>query len=492
MAGELGSLVGYGAYIPRWRLSRARIKEAMGWLDPPGSRAPAGERAVCNWDEDALTLAVEAARSCLSSNGTGASASKDIGAVTLASTTLPFADRSNATLLAGALDLPATTETLDVTGTLRSGITALVQAARRSDTTQTLVVASDARVAQPGSAQELELGAAAAAFAVRPGGQTGSGEPAIAVILSAARLSADFVDHYRMREQQHDYTFEERWVRDEGFTKLIPGAIREALSQAGLTPADVHHCVLPGNAAAMKRVLQTTGLTNARLQTDLREACGDSGTASALLMLASALEAASPQENILVVSFGQGVEVLLLRVPGGRRPLEHRPVSDALHRRKEEASYTRYLSNAGLLQVDFGMRAERDNRSAQSVAWRKHRQITGFVGGRCSICGTVQFPLSRVCVNPECRKADTQSEFRLAEMTGRVKTFTEDWQAFSPRPPNIYGNIEFEPGGNLLMELTDLDPNELQVGDRVRFVFRIKDVDRMRGFQRYFWKATRI
>jgi uncharacterized OB-fold protein len=73
-----------------------------------------------------------------------------------------------------------------------------------------------------------------------------------------------------------------------------------------------------------------------------------------------------------------------------------------------------------------------------------------------------------------------------------VKTFTEDWQAYSPRPPNIYGNIEFEPGGNLLMEVTDLDSGELHVGDRVRFVFRIKDVDRTRGFRRYFWKATGI
>ena len=135
----------------------------MGWLEPPAARAAAGARAVCNWDEDALTLAVEAARECLRV-GTALPA-----ALTLASTTLPFQDRSNATLVAAALDLPAATETLDVTGTLRAATTALAQAAGRSDARRTLIVAADARTAKPGSAQELQFGAAAAALLVRAG-----------------------------------------------------------------------------------------------------------------------------------------------------------------------------------------------------------------------------------------------------------------------------------------------------------------------------------
>jgi hydroxymethylglutaryl-CoA synthase len=145
-----------------------------------------------------------------------------------------------------------------------------------------------------------------------------------------------------------------------------------------------------------------------------------------------------------------------------------------------------------LLNVDFGMRAERDNRSAHSVAWRKHRQLTAFVGGDCRNCGTVQFPKSRVCVNPECRATDTQADHPLALKTGKVKSFTEDWQAYSPRPPAIYGNVEFEGGGNLLMELTDVDAGEVGVGMRVGFAFRIKDVDALRSFKRYFWKAVQV
>ena len=136
------------------------------------------------------------------------------------------------------------------------------------------------------------------------------------------------------------------------------------------------------------------------------------------------------------------------------------------------------------------MRAERDQRTAHTVAYRKRGALSAFKGGRCQRCGTVQFPQSRMCVNPECRATDSQVAHRLAETRGRVKSFTEDWQAYAARPPYSYGNVEFAEGGNLLMEFTDVEPGELKVNDAVRFVYRIKDEDRARGFRRYFWKAT--
>ena len=55
-------ITGYGAYIPRLRLQRAAVVEANKWANPGLAGLAKGERAMANWDEDSVTLAVEAAR----------------------------------------------------------------------------------------------------------------------------------------------------------------------------------------------------------------------------------------------------------------------------------------------------------------------------------------------------------------------------------------------------------------------------------------------
>ena len=482
----LGSILSCGAYVPRLRLPREQIAAAMQWHSARSSAA-SGARAVCNWDEDALTLAVQAARECLANAG-GEQTDRSVGSVSLASTTLPFADRSNSTVLAAALDLQTSVRTADFSGSLRAGTTALCDATRTTHGTTSLIVAADARLTKPGSTQEMEYGAGAAAMLM----SSARDATALGRVVATAHLAADFVDHYRLSGESFDYALEERWVRDEALSKQVPATIASALESAGLQPAAVDHFVVTGSASNARKIAQLAKLEKARLAGNLREDCGDTGAAHALLMLAATLEVATPGQHIVAVGFGQGVDVLVVRIPDSRPAPHGRTVAAALGRRKTEQHYTRYLSHSGLLDVDFGMRAERDNRSAQSVAWRKNRQVTAFVGGQCRSCGALQFPKSRVCVNPDCRLTDTQADRRLAELTGRVKSFTEDWQAYSPRPPAIYGNIEFEGGGNLLMELTDLDPGEVTVGLRVGFAFRVKDVDPIRGFKRYFWKAVQV
>jgi 3-hydroxy-3-methylglutaryl CoA synthase len=80
-------ITAYGAYIPRLRLSRQAAVAANGWFNPALAALAKGERAMANWDEDSLTMAVEAARDCL--DGTRPDG---LAGVTLASTTPPFED----------------------------------------------------------------------------------------------------------------------------------------------------------------------------------------------------------------------------------------------------------------------------------------------------------------------------------------------------------------------------------------------------------------
>ena len=81
-------ITAFGGYVPRLRLNRQAVVEANAWFAPGLKAYAKGERAICNWDEDALTLAVEAARDCLAGKQPD-----DLDALYFASTTHPFADR---------------------------------------------------------------------------------------------------------------------------------------------------------------------------------------------------------------------------------------------------------------------------------------------------------------------------------------------------------------------------------------------------------------
>jgi len=92
-----------GGYLPMLRLDRGAAAKALRFAGLGGRVA--GRRTVAGWDEDALTLAVEAARGMATPDR-----------LVFASTSAPFFDRSQATLAASALGLPATVRTNDVAG----------------------------------------------------------------------------------------------------------------------------------------------------------------------------------------------------------------------------------------------------------------------------------------------------------------------------------------------------------------------------------------
>jgi len=470
----------FGAYLPRLRLERKAIAAATAFATGSRAGTAKGTRSCCNWDEDSLTMAVEAARDCLA--GLDAPA---LDGLAFASTTHAFADRSNAGVVATALNLEESLYVADSSGHQRAGIGALLAALSQAATGSTLVVAADRRLAKPASEQESSFGHGAAAVLV------GTGEDVAAELLGSASLQDDFVDHYRSSDARYDYALEERWVRDEGYLKIVPRAIAAGLAQSGISAAAVDKFILQGPARFAAAVAKTAGVRPEAVQGDLHAQCGNTGVAHPLLQLGAALETAVAGETILVASFGQGSDALVLRATG-RSPSAGRGAAGALTDGTPDVDYVRFLANCGLVDVDWGMRAERDNRTAQSTAWRKHSDVTGFVGGRCTKCSTVQFPRSRACVNPECRALDTQVPQPLSGLTGTVKTYTEDWLAVTRSPPHVYGNVALDGGGNVFIEFADTPTGTLAVGTRVRFVFRVKDIDAVRGFRRYFWKATPV
>ena len=465
-------ILAFGAYIPWRRLPRKAIAETHGWFNPALKGQAKGERAFCNWDEDPVTMAVEAARDALAGRDRGT-----IGALRFASTTFPFLDRLHSGIVAGALSLPEDISAIDVAATQRAGTSALIEAL--SSGSETLVVASEKRGAKAASPVEMSSGDGAAAVLV------GEGKP-VATLLAKASRTADFVDHFRSLDNQFDYQWEERWIRDAGYMTAVPPVIKRCLEAAKVAPKDVTHFCMPATLARVANsVAKAAGIDDKAICDPLHANCGDTGAAHTLMLLVATLEKSKPGDKILLV------DALLFEVTSEiARRTKNLGVAGHLARRKEEPSYGRFLAFNDLIELERGMRSETDKATALSSLWRNRETVTSFIGGKCSKCGTLQMPRTDICVNPNCNALHTQEPYPFADMAGRIKSYTADRLTYSPDPPSCYGMIEFEEGGRVMIDFTDIDGDALKVGQPMQMMFRIKDIDTARGFRRYYWKAA--
>ncbi len=484
----MAGIISFGAYVPRLRLQRAAVAQANAWFAPGLAAGAKGERSMANWDEDALTMAVEAGRDCLPAHDP----IKDRGfvdAVYFASTSAPYADRQNAAIAARALSLPESISSFDITSSQRAGVSALIAAldsVAAGRTRAPLVLVGEKRKARAASGQELSMGDAGAALVL------GHGD-GVARVLAVHSATIDFIDHFRGEGEDFDYGWEERWIRDEGYSKIVPATIRSLLEKANVKPGDIAHVILPCPFAKLDQALaKQCGIDPAKVRDNLAGTVGETGAVHPLLMLVHTLEKAEPGEKILVVQFGQGCDALLLETMAAIAERKSVGLSKWLARRKEETNYLKYLAFNGLIELEKGMRAEVDRKTALTVLYRKNDMLTGLVGGKCRTCGTAQFPRTRICVNPNCKAVDSQDPYSFAEQTGTVLSWSADFLTFSMAPPNHYGMITFADGGRFMADITDVEQGQVDSGTKVRMAFRIKDFDEKRGFRRYFWKAVPV
>lgn len=481
MSSPAHGITGFGGYVPRLRMERAAIAAAHKWMAPSLRSLAKGRRAFCSWDEDSVTMAVEAVRDANPRRDLSS-----VGTLLFASTTMPFADMQNGSVIRAAVGLPEHARTLDIGQSQRAGTSALLEALVTPRPGGALVVASDHPRGKPASTHEMTFGAGAAAFTV-------GGQDVLAHLLGSASSSATFVDHFRAEGRKYDYFWEERWIRDEGYMKLVPAAVNAALAQAGVKAAEIQHFIMPSPFRGIPTALaKKLGLPPGCEAGDLAESCGYSGAAHALLMLAAILEQAKPGEQILVVGFGQGCDALVLRVTEAIRHFKPvRGVSGALQDAQPQEAYLRMLSYDEGIDLEWGMRAEKVIKTALTEQYRERHQLAGFVAGRCPKCSTVQFPQLAYCVQPGCNAPSRDFEqIPLADVPCKVLTYTADWLSYHPSPPLYVGFVQFENGARLQMEMVDVGTTSLEVGMPMRVVYRIKDTDKARGYPRYFWKVT--
>lgn len=456
-----------GGYLPLLRLDRKQAARELAWSGLAMPRG--GFRAVAGWDEDPLTMAVEAARDLVATNPQ---------ALRFASTSAYFTDRAQSALLLEALALSPSVRTSDFANCRRAGTSALLDALLGGK--EEVVAAAERRDTQTGSAAQLAYGDGAAAV------RTGS-NPA-ARLIGHACLSSDFVDRYTSREHPTPYAYEERFVRDVAVRDLLVPTIKAACASAGIDPAAIAQaaCAEPvGNC--WKTAARSLGCAAPNHCETVSGAVGDLGAAHPLFGLGLALAAAQPGELVLLVGFGSGIDALLFEVT--------RPVPGALEMAamlklgEPIGDITRFLSLTGAINLDWGMRAEFEQKAQATVLERIGREMIGFIGGRDST-GNVQFPKSAIPVNPALSGPEKLDDVRLADDEATIVSVTADRLNFSPDPPFDFGLVQFDNGARVLMEMVDRPAGGFTVGDRVRMRLRIKSHNARLGFRTYFWKAA--
>ncbi|MEC9392663.1 MAG: 3-oxoacyl-[acyl-carrier-protein] synthase III C-terminal domain-containing protein [Pseudomonadota bacterium] len=473
-------------YIPKLRLLRKSVAEANAWMAPNLVGKGKGTKSISNWDEDSVTMSVEAARRVLGPEDDRSY----VDNLFLASTTMPFADRLNSGIIRAALTLDESTLCTDISSSLKCGTTALINAistVQSGKSNYSLVVASDKRKSRVASSQELDFGDASTAVSI-------SNENIIAKVLATASISDDFVDHFRGPNEEFDYNWEERWIRDEGYLKIIPKLIKKLLEDNNINPSEIKKFILP---CVFPRVPQTIskicGIDPENVVDNLALSTGDTGSAHSLLLLTHVLENSTPGEKILICSFGGGGDAILLETTDLVKKFKNdESISSMLDNGIEETNYMKYLTFNDLVKWEKGMRGEIDRKTALTTLYRHNDAIMGLIGGKCSKTGTIQFPASRISVSPNSPDIDTQEPYKLAEKRANILSWSADYLSFSINPPNYYGIVSFEEGGRIMMDFTDVGEGEIESGKDVKMVFRIKAFDEIRGFTRYFWKAVPI
>ena len=342
-------ILAFGAYIPWRRLQRKAIADTHAWFDP-GAQGPGQGRArLLQLGRGRVTMAVEAARDALAGRDRAS-----ITALRFASTTFPFLDRLHSGIVAGALSLDDGVSTIDIAATQRAGTSALIEALGGSG--ETLVVASEKRKAKAASPVEMSSGDGAAAILV------GEGKP-IARLLAKASRTADFVDHFRSVDNQFDYQWEERWIRDAGYMPIVPPTIKRCLEDAKVGGQGRHPLLHAGDAGARRQLGRQGGRhrRQGHMRAPARQLRRHRRRARRCCCWPPRSEKAKPGDKILVVGFGQGADALLFEVTPeiANRP-KNRGVVGHLARRKEETSYGRYLAFNDLIELERGMRSETD------------------------------------------------------------------------------------------------------------------------------------
>ncbi|MBN1641895.1 MAG: hydroxymethylglutaryl-CoA synthase [Anaerolineae bacterium] len=291
-------IVGYGAYVPRFRIAAAEIGRVWGESGP----YPVEEKSVPGPDEDTATMAIEAARNALAR--CGELDPREIRAVWVGSESHPYAVKPTGTVVAEALGATPAAMGADLEFACKAGSEALQMAVALVGSGMAryaLAAGVDTAQGRPGDALEYTAAAGGAAYIIGPA------EESLACLEASFSFMSDTPDFWR-RPYQHFPRHGSRFTGTPAYFRHVGAAGQAIMDALGYSAADVAHVVLhQPNARFPIQAARGLGFSAEQYQTGLLSPrIGNTYAGAALVGLSAVLDVAQPGDRILVVSYGSG------------------------------------------------------------------------------------------------------------------------------------------------------------------------------------------
>lgn len=347
-------IVGWGVDVPKLRIKIADIARIWG-ADAPTYERGLGlvEKSVAPWDQDSITLAVEATFRALARAPFVDPA--DIGKASIGSESPPYAVKPSATVLAEVIGATPHIWLSGVEFACKAGTQTMIDAIMyvigqgvSNPMKYALGVGSDTSQGAPSDALEFSAASGAAAFIM-------GRDHVAARLLWASSYDTDTPDFWR-REHRNYPEHAGAFTGDPAYFKHTLGGARAIMAESGTKPADFDFAVFhQPNAKFPKRAASILGFKPAQVETGLKVSrIGNTYSGASPIGLAGVLDIAKPGQRILMVSYGSGSgsDAFIWETTDAIVAAQHHEVAttDAIiNHRLQYLSYGEYLRNRGMI-----------------------------------------------------------------------------------------------------------------------------------------------
>ncbi len=300
---EKAGITAYGVSIPTYRIKMGKIAEALG--KPAGSLEKGigfDEKSVPAFDQDSLTMAVDAARNARVYGGIEG---EKISVIYVGSESPPYAVKPTAATVAAAIEALPSVRATDTQFACSAAANMIPDALAAAGSNNTLVIGTDNSQAAEGDALDYTVGAGAGALIF------GKGDAIAVPVGRSVSHTSDIPDFWRRDGAQYP-EHGGRFTGEPAYFEHVISAGKNLMKELKINPDDIDYAVLHQPTGKFPlAAAEELDIDRKKLELGfVAKRTGNTYSACTLIGLANVLDHAKPDENILHIAYGSGATAI--------------------------------------------------------------------------------------------------------------------------------------------------------------------------------------